>query len=433
MENNEYIELLKPYLTEDELAIYIKSLDDSYYNKGAIINTNLVSFETLKEDFPFIEKNYKLESFINFTSENNLSKSPFHYGGAYYLVDPSSVEVVYPLYKNLNEGSIVFDLCAAPGGKSIILALLRPDILIVSNETNQKRAQILKSNIQRLGLTNVVVTNNSIKDFAGISQFSHAIDGIILDVPCSGIGMNRKKTKMEDDYSEGKAEKLAPLQLDLLKTSLTMLKDKGLLVYSTCSYNGIEDEGVVSQVLNEDKTVEHIDLNIENAKYSSSKIGSHLIPPFYKGEGHYVCLLKKHCEESYDLEIEKVKLSKDNKIELPIIEFKKSKYVADYFLKQLNRLNIVSIGVELLNNFQNEKAYYNVNFSHTKYGKNLLSVVSTDDIELANKYLIGYEIPTEFDKNAEVAFAYKGVNLGYGKVANGRLKNYFPKGLRKKD
>lgn len=437
MTENEYKDLLTPYLNEEEIKIFLASTNSDTYNKGCILNTNKVSIEELientnnKED---LSKNYLLnDSFLNFTNKSDLSKSIYHHSGAIYIVDPSSIEVIFKLTKELKPNSIVLDMCASPGGKTILLALLRKDITIVSNDINLKRNFVLQSNINRLGLTNVIITNNTIDDF---SYLENKFDAIILDVPCSGIGMSRKKEKMELDYSKEKVENLIPIQKELINKGSKLIKKDGYLVYSTCSYNILENEFIVKDLLENSKEYEHIELTIPNTFTSKYKVGTHIIPPFYKGEGHYVCYLKRtdcsSSNSSFSLK-EKEKYKIDNFI-FDAIKYKNNYYLVSFFYKELEKLNIRQIGININNTFTNSKIQINHFLSHVN-NLDLCQTIQLNKTQ-AYSYLQGNQIKLEEDIKTNsklVLLKYKNTTLGFGKKVNNLIQNYYPKELRIKN
>ena len=143
----------------------------------------------------------------------------------------------------------VLDLCAAPGGKTVQASMaLNKTGLLISNDLSHQRAGLILQNVERLGLGNIVITNN---DFSLIyKDYQEHFDKIILDAPCSGSGMFRKQREMEDDWSYQKVLKFAEIQKELIRIAYFMLKPGGKLIYSTCSFSKEEDEDVVEELLN---------------------------------------------------------------------------------------------------------------------------------------------------------------------------------------
>ena len=436
MNEIDFKKMLGSYLSNDKIKMFEQSLEnDDFYNKGCIVNLNKVSLNQIIEvSCSHVEPNYKIPNcFLNFTNENKLSKTIYHHGGAIYLVDPSSVEVIYELSQKLQKDSIVLDMCASPGGKTILLALLRKDITIVANEVNIKRNFILQSNINRMGLTNVIVTNNSSNDFLYLSNF---FDAVVLDVPCSGIGMLRKKEKMEEDYTEQKVENLIPIQQNLVEDGSKLVKTNGFLIYSTCSFNIKEDEEIIKNFLDKTKLNYNLyNINIENTFQSNTKVGYHLIPPFYKGEGHYVCYLKND-ENKIDANrtlLKKVKTKIDDH-EFECYKYKDNYYLQNKFYIELSKLNITMLGIQINPSFKDSKTKLNHFITHVDNLKTYDEIYLTE--QEAFSYLKGAQIKlnNNIKTNTKIVVVkYNNTSLGFAKKNDTILQNYYPKQLRIKE
>ena len=158
---------------------------------------------------------------------------PYHDAGVYYLQEPSAMAPAALL--DAQPGERVLDLCAAPGGKSTQLAAaMQGKGLLVCNEINAKRARILSSNIERLGVTNALVLNEHPAALA--ARFSAYFDRILVDAPCSGEGMFRKEEAALTDWSVETVQMCAARQYEILCSAAQMLRPGGRLVYSTCTF-----------------------------------------------------------------------------------------------------------------------------------------------------------------------------------------------------
>ena len=176
------------------------------------------------------------------------------------------------------------DLCAAPGGKSTLLAGLLPEgSLLISNEPMPKRANVLAENMQKWTRmpqgtypVDSIVTNNYPADFGA---FSNYFDLIVTDVPCSGEGMFRKDEQAVAEWSMGNVMMCVERQRTILRDIWHALKPGGLLVYSTCTFNRFEDE--------------------DNARWICSELGAelleerHFLPGRDRGEGFYCAAIRK--------------------------------------------------------------------------------------------------------------------------------------------
>ena len=166
-------------------------------------------------------------------------KHPFHEAGVYYIQEPSAMAPVH--YLDPKPGEKILDLCAAPGGKSTQIACrMKDEGILVSNEIDKKRAQILSLNIERLGVRNALVTNMRPEKLSEV--FEGYFDKILVDAPCSGEGMFRKNDEAVDNWSLENVRLCSRRQKDILVEAVKMLAPGGRLVYSTCTFAPEEDE-----------------------------------------------------------------------------------------------------------------------------------------------------------------------------------------------
>lgn len=171
-------------------------------------------------------------------------KHPYHDAGVYYIQEPSAMAPVTLL--EARPGEKILDLCAAPGGKSTqIAAAMKGRGILVSNEIHPARAKILSENIERMGIRNACVTNETPAHLAEV--FPEYFDRILVDAPCSGEGMFRKNEEACQEWSPENVELCAQRQDEILDCAARMLRPGGRLVYSTCTFAPEEDEGSVSR------------------------------------------------------------------------------------------------------------------------------------------------------------------------------------------
>ena len=211
------------------------------------------------EAVPWCRDGYYLKRRPQFTFD------PLLHAGAYYVQEASSMfldEVLRQLMGK--EVSSALDLCAAPGGKSTVLRAALPDgCILVSNEPNGKRAQILSENIQKWGAPNSYVTNLYPRDF---HKAKLHFDLILVDAPCSGEGMFRKDEGAIREWSKANVEKCRRLQREILQDAWPCLRPGGLLIYSTCTFNTQENE--------------------ENVQWMMEELGAEVLPVAIKKEWH---------------------------------------------------------------------------------------------------------------------------------------------------
>ena len=172
----------------------------------------------------------------------------FH-AGAYYVQEAASQFIDYLLSKEELQGKRVLDMCAAPGGKTTIYSTAVGESgLVVANEYVRSRANVLADNVRKWGMGNVLVTNNSPEHLA---QFEGWFDVVAVDAPCSGEGMFRKEEVAREDWSNEAVKMCVARQLSIVREAWQSLRDGGLFIYSTCTFNDEEDEGVLRNFIEE--------------------------------------------------------------------------------------------------------------------------------------------------------------------------------------
>ena len=172
----------------------------------------------------------------------------FH-AGAYYVQEAASQFIDHILSNENLRGKRVLDMCAAPGGKTTIYSTaVGVEGLVVANEYVRSRANVLADNVRKWGFGNVLVTNNAPEH---IAQFEGWFDVVAVDAPCSGEGMFRKEEVARADWSEEAVKMCAARQLSIVREAWQSLKEGGLFIYSTCTFNEDEDEGVLRTFIEE--------------------------------------------------------------------------------------------------------------------------------------------------------------------------------------
>ena len=218
---------------------------------------------------------------------------PLFQAGAYYVQEASSMLVDFALRQavDLLNPLRVLDLCAAPGGKTTLLAAaLHPDSLLVCNEVIKSRVAILKENVQKWGLPNVHVSHHDPKDFADLAGF---FDVILIDAPCSGEGLFRKDPAAANEWSLESVQLCAGRQKRILAAAAPLLKPNGTLIYCTCTYNDAENQenaDFIAQNLGFEET----ELTIPDAwGVARRKRGYQCYPHRVRGEGFFLSVFQK--------------------------------------------------------------------------------------------------------------------------------------------
>ena len=230
----------------EEYEAFLQSYESGHY-QSLRLNPRKTDREEFTEKSPFHltpvawEKNG-----FYYSEEDTPGKHPYHEAGVYYIQEASAMAPVG--YLDVQPGDYVLDLCAAPGGKSTqIGAAMQGKGILICNEIHPARAKILSENVERMGLTNAVVTNESPERLS--AYFPEYFDKILVDAPCSGEGMFRKHEEACSEWSPENVELCAKRQDSVLDEAAAMLKKGGRLVYSTCTFALQEDEGSVARFL----------------------------------------------------------------------------------------------------------------------------------------------------------------------------------------
>ena len=227
----------------------------------------------------------------------------FHEAGVYYLQEASAMAPVALL--DPQPGERVCDLCAAPGGKTTQIAgRMMGRGFLLCNEINPKRAKILSRNIERMAVSNALVTNEHPATLA--QRFAGFFDRVLVDAPCSGEGMFRKEPVARQQHCEALVKQCAELGAEILDCAAAVLAPGGQLVYSTCTFAPEEDEGQVAAFLQRHPEFTLADA-LGNVDYTFGSEGEanrtgglpldvskvRRIWPCQGGEGHFIARLVK--------------------------------------------------------------------------------------------------------------------------------------------
>lgn len=438
---NDFFIRMKSLLGE-EFDSFLKFYEGENF-RGLRVNTLKCSAEKLKAalDFPLEPTPFCKEGFYIPPGAAGLGNSPLHHCGAFYIQEPSATSAVEML--GVSRGDFVLDLCAAPGGKSTqIGAKLDGTGLLWSNEIVKNRANILLSNIERMGISNAVVSNAHPDTLC--STLSGFFDKILVDAPCSGEGMFRKNSEAENEWSVSHVKSCAERQLNILNSAKHALKSGGVMVYSTCTFSQEENEGVITRFLDEnpDFILEDsgVDFGRPALKYARR------IFPMDGGEGHFAARLKKQgtCFQNSEKENKRTADSK-------ILDFYDSLFYNRPFgenievinnkililpknfdlpLNTLKPLKILRAGVVLGEIVKNRIEPHHSAFTSVKPEMCKSTADFTADSAEIKAFLHGVEIAVPENLRGYTAVCVEGMTTGFGKASNGRLKNKYPKGLR---
>lgn len=284
----------------EEYSAFLDSYD-SPRKFGLRVNTLKLSAQEFAETAPFqLAPIPWVPNGFFYGKEDRPSRHPFYPAGLYYLQEPSAMAPANRL--DITPGEYVLDLCAAPGGKATELAArLQGKGLLVANEISASRAKALLRNLELSGVTNSLVTNETPKRLAGyFPEFFHKV---LVDAPCSGEGMFRKDPEVAKTWNEERPDYFGKLQQEIIQHAISMLKPGGLLMYSTCTFSPVENEGLISYVLEQFPEMELLDMEDYpgftpgNPQWGNGDTRllktRRIFPHHMDGEGHFLALLRK--------------------------------------------------------------------------------------------------------------------------------------------
>jgi len=307
----DFVEMMRQQMGEKEASLLFAALEDS-----APVSIRLnpqkpsATFPEETETVGWCSAGLYLRERPQFTMD------PLLHAGCYYVQEASSM-AIEQAYKALpQQPRRILDLCAAPGGKSTLWASLMPkEALLVCNEPIRNRANVLAENMSKWGNTNTIVTNAYPEDFDGLDNF---FDLVAADVPCSGEGMFRKDHEARAEWSMANVRMCADRQLEIVRSIWHTLRPGGFLVYSTCTFNHLEDEDNVRRICEElgAVLVEIPGLSAHLPEAKDAGAGVHFYPHLVRGEGFFVALLQKNgveqaLSDSSTLQSRNKKKSKD--------------------------------------------------------------------------------------------------------------------------
>lgn len=389
-----------------------------------------------------------------YDSSDQPGKHPCHEAGFYYIQEPSAMAPAELL--GVRPGDRVLDLCAAPGGKSTQLAAkLKGEGFLLCNEIHPARAKILSENVERMGIRNACVTNETPSRLA--ERLGGYFDRILVDAPCSGEGMFRKNEAACGEWNLENVRLCAERQDEILDCAAQMLRPGGRIVYSTCTFAEEEDEGSVQRFLER-----HPEFSVAETDSEAMGLGGclgkmqgtfRLWPHKIKGEGHFAAVLAKEGAAPENLgagvrmaaekEVPEKELGeysafcretlKGNGGQAAhggrYIRFGDNLYLAPGDMPGLKGLKVLRPGLHLgewkKNRFEPSHALaLALSPAQAVHVWNLKA-----EEPQAAAYLNGQTFPAEGEKGWYL-ICIDGFSMGWGKLAGGIMKNHYPKGLR---
>ena len=526
------------HMLGEEYPAFLESYEKERY-QSLRVNTLKVNKEQFLEQVTFhLAPVTWAEDGFYYESTDTPGKHPYHEAGVYYIQEPSAMAPVEYLMKPLTqcksdkvsehlseaaydeedsmehlteaasdekdsmehtyamEHERILDLCAAPGGKSTqIAAAMQGKGLLICNEIHPVRAKILSENVERMGIRNAMVTNETPQRLAEI--FSEYFTRILVDAPCSGEGMFRKNEDACEEWSLENVAICATRQDEILDCAASMLMPGGRIVYSTCTFAPAENEGSISRFLkrhpefsiekvektagmaggvpewaeNEDslnELGEDARKNEENQeKQEKSETGLEdtirLWPHLLNGEGHYLAVLRKggtldymqpgYCRNGLERGIAERDIKTPGKGCVEYLEFAKEifagvtpdayeKFTGKYlkFGEQLYLIPQEMPSVKGLKVLRPGLHLGTIKKNRFEPSHALALAMKPEDaahaVNLASdsREIRGYLNGETFSYDGEKGWylmTVDGYSIGWGKLAGGIMKNHYPKGLRK--
>lgn len=441
----QYLENMKELLGTDFDA-YIESFNDSRLY-GLRVNTMKISVEDFLKICPFkLTPIPWIENGFYYSEDDKPAKHPYYFAGLYYIQEPSAMTPANVL--PVEEGDIVFDMCAAPGGKSTELgAKLNGSGLLVTNDISNSRAKALLKNVEVFGIPNVYVVSEDPKNIQpGFNEF---FDKILIDAPCSGEGMFRKDNKLIKSWEQEGPEFYSPIQRGILNSAAAMLKEGGYILYSTCTFSRMENEDNIRDFLDRHSDFELVKIfDYEGfVRAYGMNDAVRLFPHHLKGEGHFVALLHKKGTLSENLKCNGLKTLKlpdeitdfikelSCDIDTDSIRIINDKvYIMPPMIDNLNGIRTLRTGL-LFGELKTKRFEPSQAFAMTLKMDEYSTTVnlSVDDINVI-KYLKGETIEINQENirgNAKnILVCVDGFPLGWGRLNGTTIKNKYLSGWR---
>ncbi|MBR6039174.1 MAG: RsmB/NOP family class I SAM-dependent RNA methyltransferase [Clostridia bacterium] len=350
----------------------------------------------------------------------NPNATPLHAAGLFYMQEATAQAPVAAFA--LPDAPVVLDLCAAPGGKSAQLATKAQGGVLFSNEIVPSRAEVLAGNLERMGITNAIVTNAEPKPLC--ERLQGRCDAVLVDAPCAGESMFRKDGQAVRDWSLEHVETCAVRQRAILSDAQKAVKSGGTLVYSTCSFSPQENEETVKAFLDR-----HTDFSLVQMK--------RFYPHTSAGEGQFLAVLVREGTRVPSA----FSIGKSDKV--PAFEaFSDAVRLPDGQMKLLKDGRVLLLppmpfAFEGVKNVRAGLLLGEVKGSRFEPA-HALCMAGRDtpfyqrcelSFDEAMRYLRGETLMKDAEKGYGAA-TYMGHALGLYKASDGMLKNHYPKGLR---
>jgi 16S rRNA C967 or C1407 C5-methylase (RsmB/RsmF family)/NOL1/NOP2/fmu family ribosome biogenesis protein len=402
---------------------------------------------------PWAPDAYYLSSRPSFTLD------PLFHAGTYYVQESSGMFLAFALTQtiDLSQKLRVLDLCAAPGGKStLIQSLISPESLLLSNEVMKSRVPVLYQNMTKWGHANGMISNS---DPAQFKQLPGFFDLLLVDAPCSGSGLFRKDPDAARVWSPDLVRLCSQRQQRILRDAWESLKDDGFLIYSTCSYSKEENEDILDFIFEEFACLSvslHPDPGwnvVETASERFGVSGYRFYPDKVLGEGFFLSVIqKKQAVSSLPVRTKQVHSNKMNRDGLRIpasVEQQIGIWIQEgsgRYIPVGDSFHAIAPG--LLHDFEMLKNVLYLKKAGVRIGKAgernwipdqelALANILRDDIEsleLSRSDVLRFLRGESFDPGTSGKgwriVCFMGHRLGWVKLLDKRINNYYPKSWR---
>lgn len=395
---------------------------------------------------PWCENGYYLPERPSFTLD------PLFQAGAYYVQEASSMLLSEALRQtvNLNRPLRALDLCAAPGGKSTLLAsVLSPDSLLVCNEVIRSRVSVLRENLDKWGCPNAVITNHDPEEMSNLAGF---FDVVLVDAPCSGEGLFRKDPEAVQEWSEASVQLCSSRQKRILSAAANLLDEGGILIYSTCTYNDSENRNNMQYLAGRGFESRALTLPddwgiVETS--SDDAVGYQCYPHRVRGEGFFISIFrKKTFTAAVKLDARTFRSIRALRTRDTASAAKWLQNPADFSFWEKPNGAVMALPKSLEKTFLFlDSALHNKGFGLDMGQFKGLDFIPSHALALStavNQHLPAIELSKEnalryfkkenlvFDTpvNGWLLAQYKGLNLGWMKGVGNRVNNYLPKDWR---
>lgn len=423
--NEEYSEFENSLNSPSPISIRLnpnKSANDFILNKSGQI--------------PWCHTGYYLSERPSFTLD------PFFHAGHYYVQEPASMFLDFILNAlNIPKKCNVLDLCSAPGGKStVLLSYFSEDAFIHCHEYDPHRATVLRQNLERWGTNNTFISQGSLEH---LSQSSIRYKIILVDAPCSGEGMFRKEPEALKQWSPNKIKACTYMQQNILKIADTLCENGGIIIYSTCTYNLQENEQQLMPYVM-DGNYKSIQISNPFAKeYNQNNLFVYrFFPHKVSSEGLTVSVIQKQqvqiASTNLKLKPPAYNFNKEfnlvewinNSTDYQILRIRETYYAVHY--NQLEQFSYLSSFIRFAGGaipicqMKGNVCYPNHGLALSIHLHSHIHKRELDLKEALNFLRASFAPPHEGIESKWILAIYKSAHLGWFKVNQNGLKNYFP-------